>query len=339
MSPAEHARWSAHLQTPVIFNNHEPLHVKATDVRNIDLNDLRSTPEAAERKERVLLLTPLKDGAWYMSHYFKLLRELTYPHELIDLGFLVGDSRDDTMAVLAKELDRVQSDKKMAFRSVTVVQRDFSSMLEQNVETRHGFAAQAPRRKMLGRVRNYLLSAALKPEHSWVYWRDLDIDEAPPTIIEDLTSHDRDVIVPNIWFHRYHLIDGTPTDYDIEGRFDYNSWVESAHALRLASNLDKDVVIAEGYKEFDTKRTYMCKMGNYTEDQTKELELDGVGGVSIMVKADVHRSGINFPAYAFENQAETEGFAKMARRAGYGVYGLPNYIVWHIDTDEKPGNA
>jgi hypothetical protein len=49
--------------------------------------------------------------------------------------------------------------------------------------------------------------------------------------------------------------------------------------------------------------------------------------------------GINFPAYAFENQAETEGFAKMAKRAGFGVYGLPNYVVWHIDTDEKGGNA
>jgi hypothetical protein len=28
----------------------------------------------------------------------------------------------------------------------------------------------------------------------------------------------------------------------------------------------------------------------------------------------------------------------MAKRAGYEVYGLPNYIVWHIDTEEKPGN-
>jgi hypothetical protein len=25
----------------------------------------------------------------------------------------------------------------------------------------------------------------------------------------------------------------------------------------------------------------------------------------------------------------------MAKRAGYGVYGLPNYVVWHIDTEEK----
>lgn len=51
-----------------------------------------------------------------------------------------------------------------------------------------------------------------------------------------------------------------------------------------------------------------------------------------------HDLGINFPAYAFENQAETEGFAKMAKRAGYSVVGLPNYVVWHIDTEEKPGN-
>lgn len=116
-----------------------------------------------------------------------------------------------------------------------------------------------------------------------------------------------------------------------------------------------------GYKEYHTNRTYMVKMGSLEEDPHEEIELDGVGGVNIIVKADVHRSGeqypyiqpslppllpadtlpqgINFPSYAFENQAETEGFAKMAKRAGYGVYGLPNYVVWHIDTEEKPGNG
>ncbi len=58
--------------------------------------------------------------------------------------------------------------------------------------------------------------------------------------------------------------------------------------------------------------------------------------ISLLMKDDL---GINFPCYPFENQAETEGFAKMAKRAGYQVVGLPNYIVWHIDTEEKPGNA
>jgi hypothetical protein len=37
----------------------------------------------------------------------------------------------------------------------------------------------------------------------------------------------------------------------------------------------------------------------------------------------------------FENQAETEGFARMAKRAGYQVVGLPNYVVWHIDTSRR----
>lgn len=103
----------------------------------------------------------------------------------------------------------------------------------------------------------------------------------------------------------------------------------------------------------------MARMGDWRDNKDIEIPLDGVGGVSIVVKADVHReglssaqhfafssrwdltyiTGINFPSYAFENQAETEGFAKMAKRAGKQVYGLPNYVVWHRDTDEKPGNA
>ena len=52
----------------------------------------------------------------------------------------------------------------------------------------------------------------------------------------------------------------------------------------------------------------------------------------------IYDTGINFPCYAFENQADTEGFAQMANRAGFQVVGLPNYIVWHIDTEEKEGN-
>jgi hypothetical protein len=37
--------------------------------------------------------------------------------------------------------------------------------------------------------------------------------------------------------------------------------------------------------------------------------------------------GCNFPPYPFENQAETEGFGRMANRMGYDVVGLPNYVL------------
>ncbi|KAF2740695.1 mannan polymeras-like protein II complex ANP1 subunit [Polyplosphaeria fusca] len=335
MSPNENAEWHAHLSTPVIFNHHKPVEVNAV-VHHVDLNPIESTPMSRQNKEHVLLLTPLRDAAPYLPKHFDLLVQLTYPHHLIDLAFLIGDSTDDTMAVLGRELDRIQNSAE-AFRSVTIVEKNFGVTLSQNVEDRHAFAAQGPRRKAMGRARNYLLSAALKPEHSWVYWRDVDIVDSPSRIIEDFTAHDVDILVPNIWFHKYEEVHGKMVD--IEGRFDYNSWQESPEGLKLASTLDKDVVLAEGYHEYKTNRKPMAKMGDWRQDTDERIPLDGIGGVNIMVKADVHRSGINFPCYAFENQAETEGFAKMAKRAGYGVWGLPNYVVWHIDTAEKPGNA
>lgn len=336
MSPNEQSEWHGHLQTPVIFNHHHPVEVNQSTISHVDLNKIKSTPKADTNQERVLILTPLRDASPYLEQHFDLLTQLTYPHHLIDLAFLVGDSKDDTMAALAMELERVQKTSD-AFHSAMIVEKDFGVTHGQNVEDRHGFEAQGPRRKAMGRARNYLLSAALKPEHSWVYWRDVDIKDSPKKIIEDFVAHDRDILVPNIWFHRYKERDGKKVD--IEGRFDYNSWQESEDGLKLAASLDKKVILAEGYKEYKTNRKHMAKMGDWRENKDEELPLDGIGGVNILVKADVHRSGINFPCYAFENQAETEGFAKMAKRAGYEVIGLPNYVVWHIDTEEKPGNA
>lgn len=46
-----------------------------------------------------------------------------------------------------------------------------------------------------------------------------------------------------------------------------------------------------GYKEFNTHRKYLAKMGDWRDNKDEEVELDGVGGVNILVKADVHRSG------------------------------------------------
>lgn len=334
LTPNEIARWHAHQQTPVIFNQHKPIEINATSITMVDLNAVSSSRDAAKNRERILILTPLRDAAVHLYKHFELLMQLSYPHDLIDLGFLVSDSTDDTLAILAKELDRIQNspDPKTGgpFNSVMVIKKDFGINESMDVEVRHSFEFQGPRRKSIAKARNFLLTAALKPEHSWVYWRDVDVVEHPARILEDFTAHDKDIVVPNIWFHRY-----DNAGRDIEGKFDYNSWVESEQGLKLASTLPKDTVLAEGYDEYKTGRKYLVAMGDWRKPAHEEVELDGIGGVSIMVKADVHRAGINFPAYAFENQAETEGFAKMAKRAGYQVIGLPNYVVWHIDTDEK----
>lgn len=35
----------------------------------------------------------------------------------------------------------------------------------------------------------------------------------------------------------------------------------------------------------------MARMGDWRENKDEEMELDGIGGVNILVKGDVHRSG------------------------------------------------
>lgn len=198
MSQNDYTRWNAHLQTPVIFNHHKPIEVDSKSIQHVDLNPLKSTHNAVINEERVLILTPLKDAAPYLSKYFELLTELTYPHRFIDLAFLVSDSTDDTLAVLASELDRIQKrPDNTPFNSATIIEKDFDFMLSNEVEERHSFKAQGPRRKAMGKARNYLLSAALKPEHSWVYWRDVDIVDSSEKILEDFIAHDKDILVPS----------------------------------------------------------------------------------------------------------------------------------------------
>lgn len=197
MTANENEEWHRHLQTPVIFNPHKPIVVNDTSINYVNLNDIHSTVDAVKKQERVLILTPMREASKHLQQHFDLLSSLTYPHDLIDLAFLVGDSEDDTMAVLAKELERVQGNPEIAFRSAMIVEKDFGVKLSQEVHDRHSFEAQAPRRKALAKARNYLLATALKPEHSWVYWRDVDIYDSPPEIIEDFVLHDRDILVPS----------------------------------------------------------------------------------------------------------------------------------------------
>lgn len=88
-------------------------------------------------------------------------------------------------------------DPKQPFGEISVIEKDFGQLVQQDFESRHGFAAQAGRRKLMARARNWLLSATLRPTHGWVYWRDADVETAPFTILEDLMKHDKDIIVPS----------------------------------------------------------------------------------------------------------------------------------------------
>ncbi|OQO00290.1 hypothetical protein B0A48_14077 [Cryoendolithus antarcticus] len=294
-------------------------------VRYYDLSNVGGTSRGWEREERILLCAPLRDASPHLPMFFSHLRNLTYPHPLIDLAFLVGDSKDNTIDLLSSLLSELQAnpDVKQAFGEISVIEKDFGQKVDQNVEARHGFAAQASRRKSMAQARNWLLSAALRPTHSWVYWRDVDVETAPFTILEDLMRHNKDVIVPNVWRPLPDWLGG-------EQPYDLNSWQESETALALADTLDEDAVIVEGYAEYATWRPHLAYLRDPYGDPDMEMEIDGVGGVSILAKAKVFRSGVHFPAFSFEKHAETEGFGKMAKRMQFSVVGLPHYTIWHL---------
>ena len=50
----------------------------------------------------------------------------------------------------------------------------------------------------------------------------------------------------------------------------------------------------------------MAKMGDWRDNNDEEIELDGIGGVNIIVKADVHKSGkhiMSFGMTLFSDEA------------------------------------
>ena len=174
-------------------------HFEIETLRYYDLETVQGTSRGWEREERVLLCTPLRDAEEHLRMFFNHLRNFTYPHHLIDLAFLVSDSKDNTEGLLTQLLEELQADPdpKQPYGEISVIHKDFGQKVNQDVESRHGFAAQASRRKLMAQARNWLMYSALRPTHSWVYWRDADVETAPVTLIEDLMRHDKDVIVPS----------------------------------------------------------------------------------------------------------------------------------------------
>ncbi|CAI4674602.1 CDA_G0039330.mRNA.1.CDS.1 [Saccharomyces cerevisiae] len=341
-------------------------------VEEYDLSNFEGAPNGLETRDHILLCIPLRNAADVLPLMFKHLMNLTYPHELIDLAFLVSDCsegdttldaliaysrqlQNGTLSQIFQEIDAVIDSQTKGtdklylkymdegyinrvhqafsppfhenydkpFRSVQIFQKDFGQVIGQGFSDRHAVKVQGIRRKLMGRARNWLTANALKPYHSWVYWRDADVELCPGSVIQDLMSKNYDVIVPNVWRP-------LPTFLGTEQPYDLNSWMESQEALALAKTLDEDDVIVEGYAEYPTWRVHLAYIRDAEGDPNEAVDLDGVGGVSILAKAKIFRNGVQFPAFTFENHAETEAFGKMAKKMGYRVGGLPHYTIWHI---------
>jgi len=156
-------------------------------VRYYDLSHHAGSSRGWERNERILICVPLRDAAPILDLFFSHMRNLTYPHHLMDLAFLVSDSKDSTLQNLLHHLTVLQ-ESTLRFNQALVFEKDFGQGVGQGFTDRHSFEAQGPRRKVMARARNWLLTNALTAGYSWVYWRDADVETAPATIIEVYAS-------------------------------------------------------------------------------------------------------------------------------------------------------
>lgn len=298
------------------------------------MNNVTITPTPIENQEAVLILTPM--ARFYQGYWDNLLK-LSYPHDLITLGFILPKTKEGNEAT-TKLQEQIQKTQKQGplkdrFKSIIILRQDFEPALaSQDESERHKMQNQKARREVMAKARNSLLFTTLGPHTSWVLWLDSDIVESPPTLIQDLAGYDKPVIVPNC-FQRYY--DDTKKAMS-ERAYDYNSWQDSETALAMAEKMGPDDILLEGYAEMATYRALMAYMATDGGDPDMAIPLDGVGGTALLVKADVHRDGAMFPPFSFYHLIETEGFAKMAKRLGWQPYGLPNYKVrlTHAPTSE-----
>jgi glycosyltransferase involved in cell wall biosynthesis len=242
--------------------------------------------------DTVLILTPLKDAAPHLATHVRLLTTLTYPHRQISLGFLEGDSRDDTVDRLSGELRQLRRE----FAGADLWRRDFGFALPPGTH-RSDPRIQPERRRVLARARNHLLSHALR-DQDWVLWLDVDLTFYPPDIIERLLDVGKNIVQPHCV-----LDPGGPT-------FDQNAWREKGR-YHLDDLRDEGAVVP-----LDTVGGTMLLI-------RADLHRDG-----LIFPPFPYRPG-HPRARGGDGELETEGLGLMAADMGETCWGLPHLEIIH----------
>jgi Anp1 len=243
----------------------------------------------------VLILTPVKDAAEFLDGYFAGLYGLSYPRELISIGFLEGDSDDDTYAAIERRLPELGND----FRRAGLWKRDFGFKIPPGVP-RYAEELQIERRSNLAKSRNHLLFRALDDEE-WVLWIDVDVVEYPADILTTMLATGREIVHPNCVIH-----------YGGES-FDRNAWRDDGrlhmHDLRVEGDL-----------------VPLHSVGGTMLLVKADLHRDGLifPPFPYGLENPLIRTG-----NAWRGEIETEGFGIMAADMGVQCWGMPRLEIRH----------
>ncbi|XP_033747669.1 mannan polymerase II complex anp1 subunit-like [Pecten maximus] len=270
-------------------------------------NHLRLEPR--KYTKTVVILTPIHNSEKSLMNYVREINHLSYPHHLISVVFGEDGSHDGTLTVaheVAKDL------KDFGFKRTEVLHFNISGQVGGGWGDIHHILVQYKRRKHLAQARNLLLKGGLKNE-DYVLWIDSDVGSMPSDLIEQLMYADKDIVTPLCLF----------SSGGVDRVYDKNTWRETEDSLRNQKTLKPFELVVEGYST--TLRLYLSDL----RAEGRVVPIDGVGGCSLLIKAECHRKGLIFPEEIYDHHIETEGLSKMAKNMSFGVYGLPFVLVYH----------
>ena len=276
--------------------------------------------------DKILVLTPVKDGAAMLVGYFAGLSRLSYPQKLISVGLLESDSTDHTYESLLEMLPSLRQE----FHEILVLKKDFGFHIPQGTP-RWANHVQIQRRAVLAKSRNYLLSRALQDE-DWVLWLDVDVVEYPDDIIQRLLQTGKDIVQPHC-VKEY----GGPS-------FDRNAWrdkgklhlddMRGPEALVRLDAVGGSILMvrADIHREGLVFPTFLYGRRNPRIRRRNGFITLRQRLVQSLLRLISPKSGQpDISERSYSGEIETEGMGIMAHDMGYECWGMPNLEVRHID--------
>ncbi|UJR11041.1 hypothetical protein I4U23_015225 [Adineta vaga] len=205
-------------------------------------------------------------------------------------------------------------------------------------EERHDYTKQKERRRLLSRLRNYLMISTLQSEDH-IIWLDADVYFSSNILLKTIIKKSIDSkLIHNLPLGL--LTTRCAFERDPHSNYDLNAWL-GPRRVPNAKELDhiRNGGIFVGRPTKDTKMLDILLEGTVNEDLIK---LDSVGGTILYIKADLIRQGLVFPPYYIIGTEwnmqegwdgiETEGLCYIARNLGHDCYALGgDWVVTHTN--------
>ncbi|KAG0092999.1 hypothetical protein BGZ93_007272 [Podila epicladia] len=272
-------------------------------------------------KQNVLVLTLVRDRkSWgqgrKVSDFMNIVQGFDYPMANMNIGILASDKKE--FNAIVNYIKQMSGDMTNFFPQIRVILREMDTGSISR-EERKADNAQRDRRRLIARLRNYLLYSTLRDEDS-VLWIDSDMVMVPNKLLQRMIDSGKDVLT-------------TATRYGPNGPFiDLNAWVGE----RIKPNADQQAVIEKGGIFVPQPKSV-----KYTHELDEEFgELDSVGGTVLFVRSEVHREGAAFTTnyvigagwkYEGYDGIESEGLCYVAGFLGYKCWGMPYDIAEHSE--------